>query len=48
MLYNNIPDGNDGDFCLSDAVGHYQSMNNVMKPSAKNRLGVNVKLKINF
>ena len=48
MLYNNIPDGNDGDFCLSDAVGHYQSMNNVMKPAAKNRLGVNVKLKINF
>lgn len=48
MLYNNIPDGNDGDFCLSEAVGHYQSLNNVMKPAAKNRLGVNVKLKINF
>lgn len=48
MLYSNTPDGNVGPFCLSDAEGHYQSMNNVMKPASKNRLGVNVKLKINF
>ena len=47
-LYSNISDSQDGPFCLSKTADDYQSMAFVMKPAAKNRLGVNVKLKFNF
>ena len=40
-------DAGDG-FCLSESSEKYQSMAYTMKPAARNRLGVNVKLKINF
>lgn len=36
------------DFRLSEEPGQYQRMMSVLTPSAKNRLGMNVKLKINF
>ena len=48
FLFSNAQKEGDAFFCLSDAEGRYQSMNHVMKPAARNRLGVNVKLKINF
>jgi hypothetical protein len=48
LLYSNIPVDNTESFCLSESAGTYQSMANTMKPAAQNRLGVNVKLKINF
>ena len=47
-LYSNIPDSQDGPYCLSKTAGEYESMAFTMKPAAKNRLGVNVKLKFNF
>ena len=47
-LYSNVPDTQEGAFCLSKTADNYQSMAFVMKPAAKNRLGVNVKLKFNF
>ena len=36
------------DFRLSEEPGQYQRMMSVLVPSAKNRLGMNVKLKFNF
>jgi hypothetical protein len=47
-LYSNVPDTQEGVFCLSKTAEEYQSMAFLMKPAAKNRLGVNVKLKFNF
>ena len=35
-------------FCLSESSGKYQSMSYTMKPASRNRIGLNVKLKINF
>lgn len=48
LLYSNIPVNNTGSFCLSESAGTYQSMANTMKPASQNRLGINLKLKINF
>ncbi len=53
FVYNNLffsnakVDANDS-FCLSESSGEYQSMAYTMKLAARCRLGVNVKLKINF
>lgn len=48
LLYSNVPDAQDGAFCLSKSADEYESMAYTMKPAVRNRLGVNVKLKINF
>ena len=47
-LYEKSSNGNAGTYCLSESPGTYQSMAYTMKPASKHRLGVNVKLKINF
>ena len=47
-LYESNSNGSDVNYCLSESPGTYQSMALTMKPASKHRLGVNVKLKINF
>lgn len=47
-LYETNANDNSAAYCLSESPGNYQSMALTMKPASKNRLGVNVKLKINF
>lgn len=42
------PAGTPETYCLSEAPDTYQSMAYTMKPSSKNRIGINVKMKINF
>ena len=48
LLYSNVSEESKDPFCLSESAGNYQSMVKTMKPAAKDRLGVNVKLKFNF
>ena len=48
MIYSNIPVGQTSSFCLSESAGSFQSMADAMKQSPKNRLGVNVTMKVNF
>ena len=47
-LYEKNFNEDSGAYCLSESPGTYQSMALTMKPASKHRLGVNVKLKINF
>ena len=48
LLYCSEPIGQPGSFCLSESAGNFQSMARSMKQAPKNRLGINVTMKINL
>lgn len=48
LLYSSLPVGQTSTFCLSESAGTYQSMAYSMKQLPKNRLGINLTMKINF
>ena len=48
LMFDNEHERVEDAFCLSESSGQYQSMCYAMKPTALNRIGLNVKLKVNF
>ena len=48
LFFSNMKTDASDRFCLSESSGKYQSMAYTMKPAARNRLGVNLRLKVNF
>lgn len=48
LLYTNLPVGQTSSYCLSESAGTFRSMADARKQAPKNRLGINLTMKINL